>query len=107
MDGGWGNWSEWSVCTRTCGGGITTQSRQCEHPTPANGGSFCVGERIRYQICNQDPCPKDEPSFRSFQCSAYNNDPFGGKQYKWMAYFDSRKLYYENFMYHNQIIYCL
>lgn len=91
MDGGWGNWNEWSKCSRSCGGGISIQSRQCDHPTPANGGSFCVGERIRYKICNQELCPEDEPSFRSQQCAMYNNETFKGKQYKWQAYFDSRE----------------
>ncbi|KAG4065960.1 hypothetical protein HA402_006678 [Bradysia odoriphaga] len=89
VDGGWGNWNEWSKCSRSCGGGISMQSRQCDHPTPANGGSFCVGERIRYKICNQELCPEDEPSFRSQQCAMYNNETFKGKQYKWQAYFDS------------------
>lgn len=91
VDGGWGNWDEWSNCSRSCGGGISIQSRQCDHPTPANGGLFCVGERIRYQICNQESCGEEEISFRSQQCSQFNDDKFKGKQFKWLAYFDSRK----------------
>lgn len=87
VDGGWGDWSGWSKCTRDCGGGITMLSRQCDNPKPANGGSFCVGERVRYQVCNENvPCPGDAASFREQQCSAFNRKPFEGKYYKWIPY---------------------
>ena len=48
IDGGWGKWSEWSECSRSCGGGVSIQQRECDNPLPANGGSFCIGERKRY-----------------------------------------------------------
>lgn len=97
VDGGWGEWSggwngnEWSECSRHCGGGVSMQSRECDNPVPENGGAFCVGERIRYKICNTDPCPKDEPTFRAKQCAKYNNETYRDKQYNWLPYFDSRK----------------
>lgn len=58
---------------------------------PENEGAFCVGERIRYKVCNLDPCPEDEPSFRAQQCSKFNNETYRDKKYKWLPYFDSRK----------------
>ena len=91
VDGGWGNWNEWSECSRSCGGGISVQHRYCDHPTPANGGLFCVGERLRYKVCNSDVCSKGDSSYRQQQCAKYNNEVYQGKQYKWLAYFDSRK----------------
>ena len=33
VDGGWDNWSEWSVCSRTCGGGVLNRLRKCNNPT--------------------------------------------------------------------------
>ncbi|XP_055914270.1 A disintegrin and metalloproteinase with thrombospondin motifs 7 [Eupeodes corollae] len=87
-DGGWGNWSQWSECSRSCGGGVSIQQRECNNPVPANGGVFCIGERRRYIICNKEPCPEGEPSFRAQQCSYYNSIPYRGEFYKWLPYFD-------------------
>ncbi|XP_075156811.1 ADAM metallopeptidase with thrombospondin type 1 motif B [Haematobia irritans] len=96
VDGSWGNWSEWSECSRSCGGGVSIQQRECDSPRPANGGSFCIGERKKYKICNYNPCPKNEPSFRAQQCEKYNEKPYQGQLYKWLPYFDKQnpcKLY--------------
>lgn len=50
--GGWGEWGEWSACSRTCGAGVSIKERFCDHPSPAFGGSYCLGERRKYKICN-------------------------------------------------------
>ncbi|XP_050293147.1 A disintegrin and metalloproteinase with thrombospondin motifs 7-like [Anthonomus grandis grandis] len=88
IDGGWGEWSSWSECSRTCGSGVSIMSRECDHPTPTAGGKFCVGERKRYRICNTDPCPEGEPTYRALQCSSNNNKTYEGKKYEWQPYFD-------------------
>ncbi|CAD7087043.1 unnamed protein product [Hermetia illucens] len=88
VNGGWGNWSDWSTCSRSCGGGISMQLRECNNPSPANGGTFCIGERKRYVVCNTEPCPDGEPSFRAEQCSHFNNETYDGQKYKWLPYFD-------------------
>ncbi|GBP40523.1 Protein madd-4 [Eumeta japonica] len=44
--GGWSQWSEWSLCSRTCDGGVSRQLRTCSNP------SGCRGEPVRYKICN-------------------------------------------------------
>ncbi|XP_055304525.1 A disintegrin and metalloproteinase with thrombospondin motifs 7 [Sitodiplosis mosellana] len=89
IDGQWGNWTEYSECSRTCGGGVSIASRECDNPRPENGGAFCVGERIRYKVCKSDPCPENEPSFRAHQCSKFNNETYRDKKYEWQPYFDS------------------
>ncbi|KAH1005898.1 hypothetical protein HUJ04_006801 [Dendroctonus ponderosae] len=88
IDGGWGEWGSWSECSRTCGSGVSIMSRECDHPMPTAGGKFCVGERKRYKICNTDPCPEGEPTYRALQCSWYDNKTYEGKKYEWQPYFD-------------------
>lgn len=92
IDGGWGEWSSWSECSRTCGAGVSIMERNCDHPRPAAGGKFCVGERRRYRMCNIDPCPEDQPTFRAEQCSSYNNHTYEGNMYTWMPYYDKGKI---------------
>ena len=49
------NWSDWSACTKTCGGG--TQVRKKEVIKPAkNGGKEC-GVLAETQQCNTQACP--------------------------------------------------
>lgn len=88
IDGGWGEWSSWSECSRTCGAGVSIMQRECDHPAPTAGGRFCIGERRRYRICNTQQCPPDQPTFRSIQCTKYNNHTYEGKIYEWQPYFD-------------------
>ncbi|XP_052752253.1 A disintegrin and metalloproteinase with thrombospondin motifs 12 [Galleria mellonella] len=88
-DGGWGPWSEWSECSRTCGAGVSTQSRECNNPQPYNNGNYCIGDRSRYKICNTDPCPINEPTFREVQCARYNNKTYKNMTIaEWIPYFD-------------------
>lgn len=72
------------------------QTRECDHPTPVHGGSFCIGERGRYKTCNIDPCLESEPSFRAQQCSKKNNRVIKGQKYTWLPFLDTHdpcKLY--------------
>ncbi|KAE8736888.1 hypothetical protein FOCC_FOCC017655, partial [Frankliniella occidentalis] len=89
VPGGWSAWGEWGPCSRTCGAGVSTMERRCDHPTPRHGGAYCLGERRRYRVCSTQPCPEDAPSFRAVQCAAYNNRTYKGANYTWLPYFDS------------------
>ncbi|XP_007894294.1 A disintegrin and metalloproteinase with thrombospondin motifs 15 [Callorhinchus milii] len=72
VDGRWGRWGQYGVCSRTCGGGVQLAERECNNPTPANGGRYCEGIRVKYRSCNLDPCPENGKSFREEQCEAFN-----------------------------------
>ncbi|XP_006811547.1 A disintegrin and metalloproteinase with thrombospondin motifs 6-like [Saccoglossus kowalevskii] len=91
INGNWGKWSEYSSCSRTCGGGISFSERHCDNPEPQYGGSYCVGERKRYHICNMEPCPVEAESFRAWQCSQFNSKPFQGNLYEWVPVFREDK----------------
>ena len=65
----------WSDCSRTCGGGIRRSVRECDNPTPANGGLYCTGDRLRYESCQTKDCHSDS-DFRLEQCKAYNGNNF-------------------------------
>uniref|UniRef100_A0A1B6E0Y8 Peptidase M12B domain-containing protein n=1 Tax=Clastoptera arizonana TaxID=38151 RepID=A0A1B6E0Y8_9HEMI len=76
IDGGWGEWQGFEDCSRTCGGGVKRAFRECNNPTPSNGGRYCVGRRVRYRSCSTKDCPPGTPDFREEQCSAFNNNNF-------------------------------
>ncbi|XP_013140287.1 PREDICTED: A disintegrin and metalloproteinase with thrombospondin motifs 7-like [Papilio polytes] len=91
-DGGWGEWGEWSECSRSCGAGVSTQARECNRPEPLNNGKYCIGDRSRYKVCNTEPCPINEPTFREVQCAKYNNITYNNETISdWVPYFDQDK----------------
>uniref|UniRef100_A0A4W6CTV2 ADAM metallopeptidase with thrombospondin type 1 motif, 10 n=1 Tax=Lates calcarifer TaxID=8187 RepID=A0A4W6CTV2_LATCA len=86
VDGGWGLWSPWEECSRTCGGGVSSSVRHCDSPRPTIGGKYCLGERKRFRSCNIDECPPGSRDFREIQCSDFDSVPFRGKFYTWKPY---------------------
>ncbi|KAL7847018.1 hypothetical protein SRHO_G00219980 [Serrasalmus rhombeus] len=86
VDGGWGPWSIWGECSRTCGGGVSSSMRHCDSPAPSGGGKYCLGERKRYRSCNTDACPMGSRDFREKQCADFDSMPFRGKYYNWKPY---------------------
>ncbi|XP_078686253.1 A disintegrin and metalloproteinase with thrombospondin motifs 17-like [Branchiostoma floridae x Branchiostoma belcheri] len=73
VHGGWGNWTRWSGCSRTCGMGVRFAARKCDNPYPEYDGRYCSGDRIKYDVCNTQPCPEGSPTFRSEQCTSYRH----------------------------------
>ncbi|XP_041646519.1 A disintegrin and metalloproteinase with thrombospondin motifs 10 [Cheilinus undulatus] len=86
IDGGWGQWSPWEECSRTCGGGVSSSIRHCDSPRPTIGGKYCLGERKRFRSCNIDECAPGSRDFREIQCSDFDSVPFRGKFYTWRPY---------------------
>ncbi|XP_069483191.1 A disintegrin and metalloproteinase with thrombospondin motifs 12 [Ambystoma mexicanum] len=83
VNGGWGMWSPWTHCTRTCGAGVQSAERKCNDPEPKFGGKYCTGERKRYRMCKVLPCPKDRPTFRQMQCSEFDTVPYKNGLHQW------------------------
>ncbi|XP_020625289.1 coadhesin-like [Orbicella faveolata] len=61
IDGNYTEWSKWSDCSVTCGGGKRKRSRTCTNPHPKHGGKNCddLGPASESLECNPDPCPID------------------------------------------------
>jgi len=57
VDGGWSDFSDWSECSVTCGGGSQSRSKSCSNPAPAFGGAGCDGDDSESRDCNVGPCP--------------------------------------------------
>ncbi len=57
VDANWSEWSKFSPCTLSCGGGTHTRTRTCTNPPPKFDGQDCVGESEDVQQCNTLPCP--------------------------------------------------
>ena len=62
VNGGWGDWTDWSECSAECDGGTQTRSKKCNNPAPANGGADCEGEDTETRECNTQSCVGKCPS---------------------------------------------
>lgn len=80
VDGGFGLWSSWTACSKTCGTGSQSRSRPCNNPTPTGGGQNCTGDSSQAKSCKIKSCPGEEfllcTCFYEGQtkCSVYVND---------------------------------
>ncbi|CAC5418366.1 Adhesion G protein-coupled receptor B2,Coadhesin,Thrombospondin-1,Adhesion G protein-coupled receptor B1,Mucin-like protein,Hemicentin-1,Adhesion G protein-coupled receptor B3,Thrombospondin-2 [Mytilus coruscus] len=59
IEGSWTNWSEWSICSESCGGGLMLRNRTCSDPEPLFGGDDCIGNSTEDYHCNDNGCPVD------------------------------------------------
>ncbi|KAM4696016.1 ADAMTS-like protein 2 [Rhinophrynus dorsalis] len=83
----WGEWTKWTACTRTCGGGVKSQERHCLRQRRKSlsglGNKTCTGTSKRYQLCKVQECPTHGRSFREEQCTSFNSHVYNGKTYQW------------------------
>ncbi|KAK2587121.1 hypothetical protein KPH14_002883 [Odynerus spinipes] len=101
--GTWGTWSAWSECSRTCGTGIQSQSRECvplrrvlrkrnvvsENATTRVPRPICIGTYKRYHTCNTQECPNLAEDLRAEQCAKYNGRNYKGNVYAWIPFLDA------------------
>lgn len=71
-------WSSWSECSSTCGGGVSTRNKTIlQEPEP--GGAACVGPLRQHTVCNTNSCMPgntNTPHFKtlSLKTSFYDRD---------------------------------
>ncbi|XP_026673422.1 thrombospondin type-1 domain-containing protein 4-like isoform X2 [Ceratina calcarata] len=100
--GTWGPWSTWSECSRTCGTGIQSQSRECvpyqrllrkrniiSEKGTSNSRPICIGTYKRYHTCNTQKCPNFPEDLRAEQCAKYNGRSYKGESYDWVPFLDA------------------
>jgi hypothetical protein len=54
----WDDWDTWSMCEKSCGGGLQTRSRFVLKKADS-GGRECEGYPKQQQVCNKESCPLD------------------------------------------------
>ena len=52
----WDEFSSWTTCTKTCGGGTQVRQRQVKVPAQF-GGEACEGGQAEQRVCNEQGCP--------------------------------------------------
>ncbi|CAH1270966.1 HMCN1 [Branchiostoma lanceolatum] len=57
VHGGWGPWTDWGSCSRSCNGGQQKRYRTCNNPQPQHGGQSCAGPAAEIEGCSFEPCP--------------------------------------------------
>lgn len=104
----WGPWSDWSPCTRSCGGGTTSRTRQCLATSRSSSLSKyilrvykqygenrgrCQGEDTQYNTCNMQVCfqapevtRQSAIDTRAEQCRKFDNHSFNGYFFTWVPY---------------------
>lgn len=73
VNGGYSEWSVWTQCTKSCGGGNQIRTRNCTSPIPIDGGLDCsdlgVGGDEESKQCNALVCPGQKGNLLSFPFS--------------------------------------
>nr|CAD2145093.1 unnamed protein product [Meloidogyne enterolobii] len=53
----WGNWGEWTSCSKKCGGGEKIRRRECLMSKNNQNSEECKGPKIEHLLCNTQKCP--------------------------------------------------
>ena len=69
----WSDWSSFSPCTCSCGGGTQAQTRVCNRLPKELGGTGCTGKHTRFRVCNKQVCCMSVSI-----CNYFNPIPPGG-----------------------------
>ncbi|XP_030835397.1 A disintegrin and metalloproteinase with thrombospondin motifs 3 [Strongylocentrotus purpuratus] len=70
VDGGWGSWEPWGLCSYSCGLGVQSRRRYCNNPPPDRGAD-CSGDSVEYRLCNLQVCSDGFADKQQEQCNQY------------------------------------
>ncbi|WAR29734.1 HMCN1-like protein, partial [Mya arenaria] len=59
VNGGWGTWTTWGSCDKSCDTGHQSRTRDCTHPAPKYGGANCTGDYLSTKTCLLKHCSVD------------------------------------------------
>uniref|UniRef100_A0A3Q3GCY5 Netrin receptor UNC5 n=1 Tax=Labrus bergylta TaxID=56723 RepID=A0A3Q3GCY5_9LABR len=65
VDGGWGEWTDWSVCSSDCD---RQRSRECTAPEPKHGGRLCDGVALATENCTGGLCTQSGSNMSRLGC---------------------------------------
>ena len=65
VDGGWGSWTAWTLCSSSCGAGRRFRDQYCNNPKREGNGKDCLGGHLapllkyrrQEEQCNHGECP--------------------------------------------------
>jgi len=81
VDCEWAQWSDWTPCSVTCGGGHRTRVREVA-TAPGDGGVLCPGNNYAAETCNAEHCAMDceLSSWGSWQACPATCTPMGSPE---------------------------
>ena len=55
----WGDWTDWSTCSSSCGDGVKTRTRPCVDPATEKtvSSQLCYGRDQELVYCKGESCP--------------------------------------------------
>ncbi|XP_076081404.1 neurotrypsin-like isoform X1 [Mytilus galloprovincialis] len=56
VNGNWGSWSDWTICSSSCDSGHQSRSRLCNEPAPSSNGAYCNGNSFEVLNCSIARC---------------------------------------------------
>ncbi|XP_060581396.1 SCO-spondin-like [Ruditapes philippinarum] len=59
VDGKFSDWSAWTICSHSCGGGVKFHTRKCVFPNGVTHGQNCSGAKSEQNTCGTELCPVD------------------------------------------------
>uniref|UniRef100_A0A9J7ZVV0 Netrin receptor UNC5 n=2 Tax=Cyprinus carpio TaxID=7962 RepID=A0A9J7ZVV0_CYPCA len=71
VDGGWAEWTMWSVCSSEC---ERQRTRECTDPEPKHGGRLCDGAALDTDNCTGDLCIQDRKLLHDVKVPQGDND---------------------------------